>query len=151
MKRFVSCLLLAALLFLLAACTLDPFEEYENFVMDMDINARIEDALTGVENGDTSAFFESSVEALYFDLNSFNEDEYRSGALQGPGQEDYTAGDINNYYLDCVKLILFAIEQDRAGNKQQAKLYYDQAMDRYVGAQTLYQQFLVEYGRANAT
>jgi len=149
LKKCVSLLLVAAVLFLLAACTLDPFEEYENFVMDMDINARIEDAMNGVEKGDTSPFFESSVKSIYFDLESFNEDDYRTGLINQPVQADYTAGNINNYYLDCVQLLLRAIEQNKAGNKQQAKLYYDQAIERYQGAQSLYAQFLAEYGREN--
>lgn len=149
MKKAVVSLLIAAALFLFTACALDPFEEYENFVMDMDLNARIEDAFTGVENGDTSAFFESSVQSIYFDLESFNEDDYRNGLLKSSVPVDYTAGDINNYYIDCVRLLLFAIDETRAGNTQKAKLYYDQAMDKYVGAQNLYAQFLVEYGREN--
>lgn len=149
MKKFVAVLLLAAVLFLLTSCTLDPFEEYENFVMDMDINARIEDALTGVAKGDASPFFERSVESIYYDLENFNEDDYKTGILKQPIREDYTAGNINNYYIDCIRLLLFAIDENRAGNTQKAKLYYDQAMDKYVGAQKLYEQFLVDYGREN--
>ncbi len=149
MKKFTAFALIVAILFLLAACTLDPFEEYENFVMDMDINARIEDAFSGVEKGDISPFFVSSVEAIYYDLNSFNEDDYMTGLLQDPIEKDYTAGNINNYYIDCVLLLLRAIEQNKAGNSQQAKLYYEQALTKYEGAQELYAQFLTEYGRNN--
>ena len=149
MKKIMLSLLLAVLLLMLTACALDPFEEYENFVMDMDINARIEDTLTDAYKGNTSPFFISSVEALYFDLQSFNADDYQSGIFQDPIEMDHTAGDINTYYLDCVTLIDAAIEQNIKNNPNTAKLYLDQALEKYQSAQSLYAEFLVNYGRQN--
>lgn len=149
MKKIALSLLLAAALLMLTACALDPFEEYENFVMDMDLNARIEDALYSVADGDSSPFFKSSVESIYYDLQSFNEDDYSAGILQEEIAHDYTPGNINTYYVDCVQLILDAIEQNEKGNYNTAKLYYDQALEKYQGAQSLYAQFLQDYGREN--
>lgn len=149
MKKFTAFVLIAAILFLLAACTLDPFEGYENFVMDMDVNARIEDALTGAADGKASPFFERSVEALYYDLQSFNQEDYSPGILQEDIEHDDTPGNINTYYIDCVQLILDAIGENKKGNYNTAKLYYDQALEKYQGAQKLYAQFLQDYGREN--
>ena len=62
---------------------------------------------------------------------------------------DHTAGDINTYYLDCVTLIDAAIEQNIKNNPNTAKLYLDQALEKYQSAQSLYAEFLVNYGRQN--
>lgn len=147
MKKNAFISLLAAAIFFLSACALDPFEQYENFIMDMDINSRFDEAFYYVNKGDTSPFFVSSVEALYYDLESYDEGDTEKNAPKIEGQID--PGDINQYYTDCVILLLRAIENNKEDKPQTAQIEFTQALDKYRSAQELYQQFLEQYGRRN--
>ena len=84
-KKLTAIFLIAAMLLFLSACRQDPFEEYENFVNDLDISMRIEEAINSVSKGNTTGFFRDEVETLYQDLGRFN-------------QQDDTAHEINQFY-----------------------------------------------------
>ena len=147
MKKTAFISLIAAIVIFLTACALDPFEQYENFIMDMDVNSRFEEAFYNVNKGDTSPFFVSNVEALYYDLESYNEGNVEESMPKIEGQID--PGDINQYYTDCVILLLRAIENNKEEKPQMAQLEFTQALDKYRNAQELYAQFLEQYGRKN--
>ncbi len=148
MKKYAFISLIAAIVFLFSACTkLDPFENYENFIMDMDITSRFDEAFYYVNKGDTSPFFISSVEALYFDLESYDESDVDKDAPEMEDQID--PGDINQYYTDCVRLLLRAIDYNKEGKPQTAQIQLTNAMDLYRKAQEIYVQFLEQSGRKN--
>lgn len=148
MKKYTFISLIAAVVFFLTACTtLDQFEQYENFIMDMDVNSRFEEAFYNVNKGDTSSYFVSSVEALYYDLESYNEDDAQKTTQLIQDQID--PGDINQYYIDCVTLLLRATENNKENKPQLAQIELTQALSKYQDAQLLYQQFLEQYGRKN--
>jgi len=141
--------IVAAVLFL-TACTLDPFEAYENFVTDLDVNARIEDAFYSVNQGDTSPFFRSSVESIYYDLQSFSaeDDGTVPASDSNPPQIDYPLV-INNDYTECVQKLLDTINDNVADDPLAAKSDFDQALGKYAEAQNLYQQFVIDYNHKN--
>jgi hypothetical protein len=147
LKKYALLSLITAIIILLAGCALDPFEQYENFIMDMDINSRFEEAFYFVNRGDTSPFFISNVEALYYDLENYNEGDVLKNAPEAEDQID--PGDINQYYLDSAKLLLRAIDKNKEDKPQLAQLELEQALDKYRDAQELYAQFLQQYGRKN--
>jgi hypothetical protein len=137
LKKLAFVSLIAVAVFFLTACVQDPFEEYENFVNDLDINARIEDAITSVSQGDTSPFFEDEVNTLYGDLGTFE-------------QEDDKAHEINGYYSDSVKDLLDSIDFRKKGKTDLAESALNQALDAYQAGQGLYQAFLRQYNHNNA-
>lgn len=148
MKKTALISLLLAIVFFLTACTLeDSFEQYENFIMDMDVNSRFEEAFYNVNKGNTSLFFVSNVEALYYDLESYSEGDIENNTPKIKGQID--PGNINQYYTDCVILLLRAIKNNAKDKPQTAQLELNQALEKYRSAQELYAQFLTQYGRNN--
>lgn len=137
MKKLAFISLIAAAVFFLSACVQDPFEEYENFVNDLDINARIEDAITSVGQGNTSVFFCSELKALNDDLGTFD-------------QKNDKAHNINMYYTSSVQDLLNAIDDRKAGDTDNAESALNQALDDYQAGQSLYQQFLLYYNHKNS-
>lgn len=137
MKKLALIALIAAAILFLSACIQDPFEEYENFVNDLDISARIEDAINSASQGDTSPFFVGEVQTLYEDLGTF-------------AQQDESAHIINEHYSSTVQLVLDAINARESGDAEQSRRLLDRAQDTYRDAQNLYEQFLVHYNHNNA-
>jgi hypothetical protein len=138
-KKLAVISLIVSIVFFLTACVQDPFEEYENFVNDLDISARIEDAINSANQGDTSPFFVSEVNALLEDLQTFD-------------QTDEQAHSINQFYSDSVKDVLSAIDARKAGKIEGddgtiAKL--NDAMDLFRQGQDQYSILLVQYNHKN--
>lgn len=136
MKKAFCMFLILAAVFLLAACVQDPFEAYENFTTDLDINARIEDAISHTGGGNTSKFFKDELATLYGDLGSFE-------------QPDNRAHEINQFYSNCVSDLLHSIDRRLAGDENLAQSYLVEAIDYYQAGRALYTQFLIEYDHKN--
>ncbi len=136
MKKLAVVSLLVAAVFLFTACVQDPFEEYENFVNDLDVSARIEDAINGVGQGNTSAFFVDEIKTLYEDLGTFD-------------QNNDSALEINQFYSTSVKDLLSAIDERKVGNYDLAESWLNDAVERYQSAQELYRQFLIKFNHQN--
>lgn len=136
MKKLALVSLIAAAVFFLTACAQHPFEEYENFVNDLDISARIEDAIYTANQGNTSDFFINEVQTIYEDLDAFE-------------QASSIAHEINSDYSASVQSILHSIDLRKTGDAHQAKTQLDQAMNSFSSAQNLYAQFLAQYNQIN--
>ena len=124
--------LIISILFTLTACKQNPFEEYENFSMDMDLNHRIEESFQFVKENRFGLYYNEILDALTKDIGSFSSDN-------GTGQQ------INMLYMESIRFLQKAMNAAEIGDVVARDYYIGEAMSAFTGAKAVYHDFMIQY------
>jgi len=127
MRRAGVAVLFTAIL-VLSACAVSVAEQYNNFLLDLDIIVRMEVSFAKVEQGDTGVFLKRDLDSLREDIGSVSWEDENAAAVSGQ--------------LDgAVRLLLESVEAREEGGAGAAEERYDEAVESFAQARMLLDRF----------
>lgn len=121
-KRIAAlCIALMICLGLLCGCGVSDAEKYDNFLLDLDIEGRLNDLAYLLGRGQHSPGIRTELNTIYYDLKTLDIDNPEIQA-------------VNNQYIECVQIFLEAANHNYKGRPEKAKEYLDTALNVFHNA-----------------
>ena len=122
LKRAAAlCAALILCLALFSGCGVSDTEKYDNFLLDLDIEGRLNDLAYLLGRGTHSPGIRTELNTIYYDLKTLKMDNPRIQA-------------VNNQYIICVEIFLQAANENYKGRPEKAQEYLDTALEVFQNA-----------------